>query len=811
MSKPLAGLVLLAVVVVALLLGWTTLGTPEAVDAATAGETGFAAERALAHVRAIAAEPHPMGTAEHARVRDYLVDELAEIGLEPRVQEAAVAGSGPFVGTVANVLARLEGSGRGDEAILLMAHYDSAPASPGAADDASGVATLLETARALAAGEPLDHDVVFLFSDGEEAGLLGAHAFHAQHPWSQDVAAVLNFEARGNRGPALMFETGADNAWLIDHFRRGAPHPVAGSYSYEIYRRMPNDTDYSVFRRAGVPGLNFAFIAGLPAYHTALDTVDALSPESLQHQGSYALGLARELGGADLAASPGGGDAIYFNLVGSAFVAYPAGAALVLLGLSLVGLVLVVVAGRRRGEIDAVGYIMGFCGQFLILVIVTALVVGLGLFVFEAQRDFEIWGGWSAVGLIVGALALAAGGVALAGYRLARSLITPIHLAVGGATLFVLVTALVSIAMPGASYLFSWPLLVQLVALWLFVRRPELQADDGRPGLGFVSVAALALLVAGALWAPALLLVALGLQTMSGGLVAATTLLLLALLAPQVELASSPRPRWLVPVALLVLATVTVVAVRSAAAWNATNPRPNTLFYAYDADTDDALWVSFQKPDEWTTAALGEEPAEEPLSQFLGFDRPMFQARAPVAAGLAGPRLDVVSVEPAGPDGTGRLYRLRLRSGIDGERVRVYLESDAPIVRVEAEGATVADNDLPTGRPNGAPSRERFIYLAPPADGIELAVELAAAEELELEVIDQRYGLPELGAEGPGERPEGLTQGYMTWDTDSVLVRRSFEVEPDMVAQPAEPAPAGAGEEALEEAAGAVGTPADLG
>jgi hypothetical protein len=48
------------------------------------------------------------------------------------------------------------------------------------------------------------------------------------------------------------------------------PHPVASSVSQEVWRRMPNDSDFTVFNRHQFRGLNFAHLGGWPAYHTPL-------------------------------------------------------------------------------------------------------------------------------------------------------------------------------------------------------------------------------------------------------------------------------------------------------------------------------------------------------------------------------------------------------------------------------------------------------------------------------------------------------------------------------------------------------------
>lgn len=202
--------------------------TPPVV-AESAPATEFSAVRAMRHIPRIAQQPHPSGTAAHAVVRDGLVAQLQALGLETQVQRTESVLARPRtvqVATVENVVARLAGTQPG-QAILLVAHYDSVPTGPGASDDASAVAALLETARALKAGPPLRNDVIFLFSDCEETGLHGARAFVNQHPWAHEAKVVLNFDARGNSGPVYMFQTGDRNGWWIRRFLESAPWPAA--------------------------------------------------------------------------------------------------------------------------------------------------------------------------------------------------------------------------------------------------------------------------------------------------------------------------------------------------------------------------------------------------------------------------------------------------------------------------------------------------------------------------------------------------------------------------------------------------------
>ena len=235
-------------------------GTPDPLPASSAQDV-FSADRALVCLNAFTTAPHPIGSAEHDRVRDYLVSQFTSLGVTPEIQRATgVTARYEVAGTVENIVARLKGTGGAADAVALVAHYDSVAAGPGAGDDGAGVAALLETLRALRAGPTLRNDILFVITDGEEDGLLGASAFVAENPAAQDVRVAVNFEARGNAGESQMFETSAGNGRLVQIFAQAAPHPSGSSLTYEIYKHMPNDTDMTVFKKSGAAGLNFAFI-----------------------------------------------------------------------------------------------------------------------------------------------------------------------------------------------------------------------------------------------------------------------------------------------------------------------------------------------------------------------------------------------------------------------------------------------------------------------------------------------------------------------------------------------------------------------
>ena len=333
---------------------------PPAPRAAAESAREFSAVRAVETLERLLGDeaPHPMSSEANARVRDRISDELTAMGYPVETQTTfACRVAWAVCGDVTNIMTRLPGTVDGP-AVLLTAHYDSVPAGPGAGDDMAGVAAILEVARLLRAEPPARNPIIFLFSDGEELGLLGAEAFMAEHPWAADVGAVVNLEANGTHGQSVLFETTGDNGWLIDAFVNHAPRPVASSVYDTIYEFLPFNTDLTVYEEAGLPGLNFAFIEEHPHYHTPLDNVANLDPGSVQHHGDNALAATRALASLDLSNQPSG-RSVFQDLLPGVVVRWPEPwtiwlalvAALVWIGLAA--------SGIRRGDLSWRGLAWG--------------------------------------------------------------------------------------------------------------------------------------------------------------------------------------------------------------------------------------------------------------------------------------------------------------------------------------------------------------------------------------------------------------------------------------------------------------------
>jgi hypothetical protein len=784
MPKTLAAVLLLAILALAAWLAVASDGMPEAMPA-SGPSTDFSADRAMEHVHALASGPRPVGTDAHRRALAYVVAQLRELGLQPQVQETVAESSprwGQSFGRVSNVVARLPGLEDDPDApvVLLMAHYDSAQSGPGASDDAVGTAVLLETLRALREAQVPRHDVIALFTDAEEVGLMGAMAFAEDHPWAERVGVVLNFEARGTRGPALMFETGADNAWLIDVFAEAVPNPVAASYSYEVYRRLPNDTDYSVFRRRGLPGLNFAHIHGAVGYHTAEDSIERLDPASLQHHGESALALARALGDTDLPSPDAvpAGDAVYFNPLGSAFVHFPASwvpALAIVLALAALALLVLAIVRRRLG---AGGMIGGFFSWLAIAAVSAGLGMVLVRILFPIFYDFRIWGDGSSLAWILFGWFLLVAAVATGLYLLLRRWVSALSMAGGGLLLWTLAAVAVSFVAPGASYLFLVPLAFQLLAAAVLFLTAPARGSEGDPIAGStVPIApwlllALAGVVTALVWASTLALVAVGLQYGAVVIVAALTALLLALSSPQVEVAVRGFPGSGLPVVavLLIAGIAWIAAARSASGFGPDSPRPTSLFYALDADADDAVWGSFERRvGPWTGSMVPEGSERAPLPAFLGSGAEVAQATAPVLD-LQAPRIEVVEPGEDAEAGNGT-YRVRVVPPPDAARLRLILSPASALRAVRVDGREVREV-------GGHDGRLAFSYFAPSPEGVRVEVETEpGAEAPELAAVAQWLRLPGEAQGGPPPRGEESMPTSLTLDTDLTMVRTAVRLD----------------------------------
>ncbi len=571
-------------------------------------DTSFSTDRALKHVKRIAQKPHAVGFPAHREVRGYIVSELQKMGLKPTLQEGHTAGDWGNLSRATNILARIKGSGSG-KALMLLSHYDSSPHSAlGASDAASGVATILEGLRAfLAANKNMKNDIIILISDAEELGLNGAYLFVNDHPWKKEVGLVLNFEARGSGGPSYMLiETNRGNANLIKEFIKADPeYPVANSLVYSIYKMLPNDTDLTVFREDGdIEGFNFAFIDDHFDYHTANDSYERLDKKTLAHQGSYLMPILHHFGSADLNSLKSLNDVIYFNVPFFKLVSYPFEWIWPMFGLAVLFFVLLLLHGFRKGALNLKEVARGFIPMLLALGING--VVGFYSWSFlkwmYPQYNDMLHGFTYNGHTYIFAFVLFSVSVCFFTYHRFKKVETA-NLLVVPLLLWLGICAVVAVKLPGAGF-FVVPVFALLAAFMVVV-------NQKRPNpylLVFLALPAIFI------HAPFIKMfpVGLGLKMM----VASTLLTTLTFLLLLPVFGFYKRKKRLAYLTLFVFFGF-MLSAHFDSGFSKESPKPTSLLYVLDADTNTAQWATYENNlSEWTSQYLGaDKKSPKTLSQ----------------------------------------------------------------------------------------------------------------------------------------------------------------------------------------------------
>nr|WP_274598959.1 M20/M25/M40 family metallo-hydrolase [Streptomyces albus] len=639
-------------------------------------------------------------------------------------------------GRVHNIVARLRGT-RPGSAVALFSHYDSVAQGPGASDAGVPVAALLEAVRALRERPPLTNDLLVVLTDGEECGLLGARAFFAEHPWADSVGAVLNFEARGTTGPVLMFETGPGNRPLVDLLAGSGVPAFSSSLFYEVYRRLPNATDFSVAKDAGTPGMNFANIGGFIRYHSPADDLDHVDHGTFQHHGELALALADRLGRTPLEELRGS-DATFFTVGRGALVRYSAaGTRLCAAAAGALWLL-----GTRKGHDSAREAFLGTGGAVRAAsrtagrlaagaVASTAFTAAARRTSPEAHRSGDFYD----ADLLYLALACGTAASALVPGDGARR-------RTGAETLLAAACTALTTTLPGGSYLASWPLLGS--AAGGLCRRGPAAAQAAAAGVAAV---------------PALLLF----PPLSRLLFQALTPRMAAAAVMALQLAgelAAPTltavPRRVRRGAALALAAAGA-GTAGVALWrgraDGTKPAPESLSWLADADTGETWWLSTDPaPNPWTSRALGTAYRTGRLEKYFpGWTRDVHYAPAgPPGEEVAAPELTVLKEEDT-PD--GRRITARVRSPRGARQLSLAVPG-GDVRRWSVEGRVVTREEA------GAGERDQPWELwlhAVPDEGFLLELDLPR-KPVQVRLLDRDDGLPAWARDSllaHGEEPPG--------------------------------------------------------
>jgi hypothetical protein len=658
---------------------------PPAPQGVTAPASVFSAARAFTDIAAIAQKPHPVGSAEHARVRDYIIQRMTALGLAPRLQSerstrafGAVTVSAP----VTNIIGTLPGKDRSQPAVVIMSHYDTVPDSPGAADDTAGVAASLEIARALKSNGVPARDVIFLITDGEELGLMGAAAFFHHDALAAHVGAVINFETRGDSGLANMFETGPANADAIALYAANVRRPAANSLSRAIYKHMPNGTDLSVALERGLPALNFAFIGDEAAYHSPLATPAHLDLGSVQHMGDQSLAAAR----AFIVRLPvERADAVFSDVLGFFLIQYP---------LWFGWIVLAAAAGLAVFGIRAAGpaaWGRGVAAALLAIVVPAVALVGAGFgdtehFLRLAHFDFRLAG--------AGALAIGLALVVAALY--ARRDGRPAAIWQVLLVLLLLLGAAAQALVPEAAFALAWPALIggAMACVRFGWRRAGIVPLIVCSALALVQLA---------------MTIATGIALFTAVGVDLPVVLVLPLLTGLPVLLLLPQEkssRW-APLAIVAVGVVLFAYGRFAGP-TAERPAPSQVRYVKDLDNGKAYRVSF-------LGAVFDEPNHSPLPWTGG--REVWWA--PVDA-VNAPDTDVVMLREGGK------LRIAVQPRSGAFSLLVTVKSATGLAASSFEGDAIS--------PIKAGVAHELRYYAPGPEGLSWLVE-APKGKVEVKVV----------------------------------------------------------------------------
>ncbi len=735
----------------------------------------FSACRAIKHDEVIAKEPHPAGSRANEAVQAYILKTLLSMGVEAQALSSLYA-EGRDAGQRNMVLGKIPGENH-SRAFALMAHYDSVPYGPGAADDGAAVSALLEIARALKAAPPLKNDIIFVFTDAEEGGKLGALAF-AEHPWFEDTALMLNLEARGTRGNALIFGTSPENGWLVEQMSQALRYPVATSLMYDIYKRMPFSSDFDTLRARGMKGYDSAFIDNFAWYHTKNDTPEHLDLRSLQQHGCNGLDLARHFGMISLARDVTAPDAMYFNTLGYRLARYP---------LSW-GWPLAIAAVLLAGCAVSVGF---FCGHFRLWELLGGLVfwpvaamLAAGICVVLVGA---VWG-WDTAWILytkgitripdllplhhsnLFVASFAAVGMALPGLlfgglwgRRSTAALTAGAYAWWSAVLLPLAWFL-----PGGGYLMMWPLAIHACGMVLYF----CFANPGPTSPGWGLVLTLFSLPALVLIAPAYKSFGHSLMIMGAPGLTALVVLGMGLMAPALERIARLN-RWCFPILCGTAAAGLYLFGFMHSGHSADNPKLDSLSYGIDYHTNRAYWLSGDaKPSEWTGKFFPADTPRASCQEFVpGHEAAVLKADAPVAGDFPGPSLEVKSDQL---EGNERHLVLSVSSPAGPPRMTLRMRSDIPVLESEVFGMPLEKNQ----------KHWKLNFNLFPREGAEITLRLPVdSESIDINVVETHYGLPQLPGMTPRPphiacQPNTVNHRGRSMPNNRTFVTRSFTLLP---------------------------------
>ncbi len=695
----------------------------------------FSISNAFHHVQNIAQKPHSMATKEHARVRSYIINELLKIGLDTLTQSTTAFydfRGGVSAGYVHNVFGILKGKGKG-KSVLVTAHYDSQPHTLGAADDGAAIAAMLEAARALKNAEPLEQDVIFLFSDGEESGLFGAKAFAEQHPLAKKVGIVLNLEARGSSGPSYMFEVSNENGWIMKEFRKGVKHKVTSSLAYEVYKTMSNNSDFTIYKDYGYSGFNAAFIEDFVNYHNITDNPENLSKRSLYHHGSYIMDICKHFGNINLENTKAP-DLVYFNLAGFSFISYPQSLNIYLIGFLFVLFVIAFYLGIKKQKIRFWKSLISF------LIVLISIGISLGV-VWLSQKGIRSTYPWyenfyEANFYNVGWYFLFFGSVCITIVSFFWSLLYKkldlIHLMLASLLITFILLIGLQIYMPTGIYVMLIPL---ISLLFFFIAKLKFELDKIQ--WSYLILLAILVLPVFTLYLPLvkILFITFGLGMAIAG--SAVWVLFLWLMVPIADIIMSLK-RWVLPIAGIWFAFLFLLIAHFKSDYTEKRPLQSNVNYCQNANTGESFWVSNKSYiDSWNKQFFKDARIEAISEIYPSSKRLRLKANAP--------KLEIVHPELTILRDTVinelRNLSMNIKSLRGAENAQFFIQKAAEIKEIKINERILNDPKFFEKTRNPF---YLFNYYGLYEEGVNLELKCSAQDHFTIVMIEKKLGLPQL-------------------------------------------------------------------
>ena len=741
-------------------------GTPASIS-----ETKFSTERALIHLREITKAPHYIGTEEHARVREYIVEQLNGLGLKTEIQEGFIMNpKWKSLDKPKNILAKIKGSGNG-KSLLLLSHYDSAlTPSFGASDAGSGVVTILETIRAFqASAKTPTNDIIILFTDAEEVGLDGARLFVKNHPWAKNVGIALNFEARGSGGPSNMIvETNSGNKNLINAFMEAdVKFPVASSLMYSIYKMLPNDTDSTVLRQGGdIDGFFFAFIDDHFDYHTANDNFENLDRNTLQHQGEYLLPLVHYFADADLSSLKSSEDHVYINVPILKMISYPFAWIIPMLILAISVFTILIVYGLNKKVLSGKTIARSFV-PFLLAFVSCGLIgfYGWKLLLVLYPQYSEIQHGFTYNGHIyISFFVLVSLAILFGVYHRYSKKTNVASLLIAPLIFWLLINVIVAIYLKGAAF-FIIPVFLGLLSLWILIRQEK-------PNLILmVIIGALAIFM----FVPLIQFfpVGLGLKMLVGS--SLITALLFGILLSVFGFYSK---KGILSAVFILLAIVFFIKAHLTSNFTSERQKPNSLVYYYDADTDETYWATYDKIlDDWTKGYLGENPEE--ASNYITYASGSKYAKG-YSFAVEAPAKNiplfkaVLNSDTIINDIKKRTFTIIPNRNVN--QISLYVAEGVEFDFLSFNGQSLPLNNNENRASQKIKSKELVRYYVSDKDSLEVSYEVSKDQKVSFTVMEYSYDLLDHPQFKINNRAENMMPKPFVV-TDAIIVKKKITVD----------------------------------